>query len=206
MQGWTGRPNALDNVHKYFDELQDCMTDQTMDGFLASVEKRAFRIAMLATSNRDDALDLVQDAMMKLVQKYSDKTADDWKPLFYRILESRILDWHRKQNFRRPFRAFLKPLSNDDGESDADPLAQQADSEQVMPDFKMQDSQFMQDLEIALKTLPVRQQQVFLLRLWEGMDIKETAIAMQCSESSVKTHYSRALAKLQSCLEEHHHD
>ncbi len=206
MQGWTGRPNALDNVHNYFDELQDCMTDQTMDGFLASVEKRAFCMAMLATSNRDDALDLVQDAMMKLVQKYSDKTADDWKPLFYRILETRILDWHRKQNFRRPFRAFLKPLANDDGESVADPIAQQADIDQVMPDFKMQDTQFMQDLEAALKTLPVRQQQVFLLRLWEGMDIKETAIAMNCSQSSVKTHYARALAKLQSCLEEHHHD
>lgn len=206
MQSWTAKQHALDNVHKYFDELQDCMTDQSMDGFLASVEKRAFRMAMLATSNRDDALDLVQDAMMKLVQKYSHKTADDWKPLFYRILESRILDWHRKQNFRRPFRAWLKPLQNDDGESHADPIAQHADVDQVMPDFKMQDSQFMQDLEAALKTLPVRQQQVFLLRLWEGLDIKETAMAMQCSESSVKTHYARALAKLQSCLEAHQHD
>lgn len=182
------------------------MTDQNIDGFLASVEKRAFHIAMLATSNRDDALDLVQEAMMKLVQKYSDKTANDWKPLFYRILQSRILDWHRKQNFRRPFRAWLKPLDNDHGESNENPIEQQPDIEQINPDFKVQDSQFMQALEAALKTLPIRQQQVFLLRLWEGMDIKETAIAMQCSESSVKTHYSRALAKLQSSLKEHHHD
>ncbi len=206
MLNLTAKQSGLEVVHNYFDELQDCMTDQTMAGFLASVEKRAFRIAMLATSNRDDALDLVQEAMMKLVQKYSDKTIDDWKPLFYRILESRILDWHRKQNFRRPFRAWLKPLANDDSTSDEDPLMQQPDLAQVMPDFKLQDSQFMQDLEAALKTLPLRQQQVFLLRLWEGLDIKETALAMQCSQSSVKTHYSRALTKLQSCLEEHRHD
>ncbi len=199
-------PNALDNVDKVFDELQDCMTDQTMDGFLASVEKRAFRIAMLATRNREDALDLVQDAMMKLVQKYSDKTPADWKPLFYRILESRILDWHRKQNFRRPFRVLLKPRQKEDNESAEDPLMQQPALDQVMPDFKIQNAEFIQALEAALKTLPIRQQQVFLLRLWEGLDIRETAKAMQCSESSVKTHYARALAKLQSSLQEYHND
>ncbi len=170
-----------------------------MQVFLAEIEHRAFRIAKIATGNRDDALDIVQDAMMKLVQKYSTYDEASWKPLFYAILESRIMDWHRRQSVRNRFRSWLY---RDEGETE-DPIEQQPTAMGDFPDFQLEGAQFMQALEAALQNLPLRQQQVFLLRLWEGLDISETSQAMQCSESSVKTHYARALAKLREALKEY---
>jgi len=172
-----------------------------MHVFLAEIETRAFRMAQLATGNRDDALDIVQDAMMKLVQKYSTHDKASWKPLFYSILESRILDWHRRQQVRNRFRSWLHWDTDDEDAEDA--LAQHPAETSIIPDFQLQDAQFMQNLELALQALPLRQQQVFLLRIWEGLDINQTAAAMQCSESSVKTHYARALEKLREQLEGH---
>jgi RNA polymerase sigma-70 factor (ECF subfamily) len=172
-----------------------------MQTFLASIEGRAFSMAQYATGNREEALDIVQDAMMKLVQKYGENPAEQWKPLFYSILQTRILDWHRRQSVRNRMRSWL---NWDDDEEAEDMLEQQPDTPAASPDVKLQDAQFMQSLNIELSALPLRQQQVFLLRVWEGMDIAETAIAMQCSESSVKTHYARALQKLRQQLDNHH--
>ncbi len=171
-----------------------------MQTFLASIEGRAFSMALYATGNRDEALDIVQDAMMKLVQKYGTHPAEQWKPLFYSILQTRILDWHRRQSVRNRMRSWL---NWDDDEEAEDMLEQQPDTPATAPDVKLQDAQFMQSLNVELSALPLRQQQVFLLRVWEGMDIAETAVAMQCSESSVKTHYARALKKLREQLDNH---
>ena len=171
-----------------------------MQSFLADIEGRAFSIAQFATGNREDALDIVQDTMMKLVQNYSTYEQSSWKPLFYSILQTRILDWHRRQSVRNRFRSWLHWDEEDDAEN---PLEQVADVPQVAPDMQLQDAQFSGALNRALGQLPLRQQQVFLLRVWEGMDISETALAMQCSESSVKTHYARALEKLRTQLEGH---
>jgi RNA polymerase sigma-70 factor, ECF subfamily len=171
-----------------------------MELFLAEIQGRAFRMAQLATGNRDEALDIVQDAMMKLVQKYSTHDKATWKPLFYSILESRILDWHRRQQVRNRFRSWLHWDADEDAE---DALEQHPAEITSIPDFQLQDAQFMQSLELALQSLPLRQQQVFLLRIWEGLDISQTAEAMSCSESSVKTHYARALEKLRNLLQEH---
>jgi RNA polymerase sigma-70 factor (ECF subfamily) len=171
-----------------------------MEAFLAEIERRAFRMAQLATGNRDDALDIVQDAMIKLVQKYSNHPPSSWKPLFYSILESRIMDWHRRQTVRNRFRSWLdKPTDDEDTE---DRLEQQPADISSFPDIQLQDAEFMAHLNQALSEMPLRQQQVFLLRIWEGLDISDTAKAMQCSESSVKTHYSRALEKLRIALKE----
>jgi RNA polymerase sigma-70 factor, ECF subfamily len=171
-----------------------------MEAFLAEIERRAFRIAQLATGNRDDALDIVQDAMIKLVQKYSNHPSSSWKPLFYSILESRIMDWHRRQTVRNRFRSWLNSPS--DEEDTEDQLEQQPADISSFPDIQLQDTEFMEHLNEALSELPLRQQQVFLLRIWEGLDISDTAKAMQCSESSVKTHYSRALEKLKIALKD----
>lgn len=173
-----------------------------MQEFLASIESRAFRMTQIATLNRDDALDIVQDAMMKLVQKYSDKPPEDWKPLFYSILQTRILDWHRRQSVRNRLRSWLW-FADDESDSE-DSLEQIADTLNQTPDKLLQDAEFSTALNLALSGLPVRQQQVFLLRLWEGLDIRDTAIVMKCSESSVKTHYARALEKLREQLQHHH--
>ena len=171
-----------------------------MEAFLADIERRAFRIAQLATGNRDDALDIVQDAMIKLVQKYSNHPSSSWKPLFYSILESRIMDWHRRQTVRNRFRSWLN--SSSDEEDTEDQLELQPADISSFPDIQLQDAEFMEHLNAALSALPLRQQQVFLLRIWEGLDISDTAKAMQCSESSVKTHYSRALEKLKIALKD----
>ncbi len=173
-----------------------------MQEFLASIESRAFRMAQIATLNRDDALDIVQDAMMKLVQKYSDKPPKDWKPLFYTILQTRILDWHRRQSVRNRLRSWLS-FADDESDSE-DGLEQIADTPDQTPDKLLQDAEFSTALNVALSGLPLRQQQVFLLRLWEGLDIRDTAIVMKCSESSVKTHYARALEKLREQLQHHY--
>ena len=171
-----------------------------MQNFLSSIEGRAFSMAQFATKNREDALDIVQDSMFKLVQKYSAQPAEQWKPLFYSILQTRILDWHRRQSVHNRFRSWLHWDEEDDSEN---PIEQVADAPQAAPDMALQDVQFGDDLNKALNVLPLRQQQVFLLRVWEGMDIAETAKVMQCSESSVKTHYTRALEKLKLQLGAH---
>jgi RNA polymerase sigma-70 factor, ECF subfamily len=171
-----------------------------MEAFLAEIERRAFRMAQLATGNRDDALDIVQDTMIKLVQKYSNHPPSSWKPLFYSILESRIMDWHRRQSVRNRFRSWLDRPSDD--EDTEDQLEQQPADISSFPDIQLQDAEFMEYLNQALSEMPLRQQQVFLLRIWEGLDISDTAKAMQCSESSVKTHYSRALEKLRIALKD----
>lgn len=171
-----------------------------MEAFLAEIERRAFRMAQLATGNRDDALDIVQDTMIKLVQKYSNHPPSSWKPLFYSILESRIMDWHRRQSVRNRFRSWLDRPSDD--EDTEDQLEQQPADISSFPDIQLQDAEFMEHLNLALSEMPLRQQQVFLLRIWEGLDISDTAKAMQCSESSVKTHYSRALDKLRIALKD----
>lgn len=173
-------------------------SDQALQRFLIGIEGRAFRIAQIATGQREEALDLVQDAMFKLVRKYADSPEQAWQPLFYTVLQSGIRDWHRRQAVRNRFRRWFY---HDDDEEAEDPLEQQPAEASTAPDSRLQDGQFRDHLERALGTLPYRQQQAFLLRVWEGMDISDTAKAMQCSESSVKTHYARALEKLREQLE-----
>jgi RNA polymerase sigma-70 factor (ECF subfamily) len=169
-----------------------------MQKFLASIEGRAFRIAQFATRNRDDALELVQESMLKLVQKYSEHDAAEWNALFYSILQSRIRDWHRRQSVRNRFRHWFNSGDDEDAEDQLEqlPAAQASD-----PAIQLGNEQFMAQLELELAALPYRQQQVFLLRVWEGLDVTQTAAVMQCSESAVKTHHARALEKLRGKLE-----
>jgi RNA polymerase sigma-70 factor (ECF subfamily) len=177
---------------------QERATQQNMQNFLAGIEGRAFRIAQFATHNRDDALEIVQEAMMKLVQNYADRTGDEWNALFYSILQTRIRDWHRRQSVRSRFRTWFTWYE----EEDEDALEQFPADTSGEPSTQLENDQFMTQLNRELSSLPYRQQQVFLLRVWEGLDIAQTAAVMQCSESSVKTHHARALQKLREKLEE----
>lgn len=179
----------------------DLPAARAMDQFLATVEQRAFRMAVLATRDRDEALDIVQDAMLKLAHKYAQRAVEEWGPLFTRILQSTILDWHRRQKVRNRWRVILGGKREDDDAED--PLEQQAVAVEPTPDVQAQYSNSMVVLDRAIAQLPLRQQQVFLLRQWDGLDVAETATAMDISEGSVKTHYSRAVQSLRRLLEDH---
>jgi RNA polymerase sigma-70 factor, ECF subfamily len=175
-------------------------TSRALDQFLAGVEKRAFKIAQLGLRNADDALDAVQDSMMKLVQSYAARPADEWRPLFYRILTNRVRDMQRRRTVRGRIMAWL-PAGDAEDDDEYDPIAQ-APSPEVSPARRLELDEAIGALEIAVAELPARQQQAFLLRNFEGLDVAETASAMGCSEGSVKTHYFRALENLRARLGE----
>jgi RNA polymerase sigma-70 factor (ECF subfamily) len=172
---------------------------QELNKFLASVEVRAFKIAQAALRHEDDALDAVQDAMLQLSRAYSGRPAAEWKPLFYRILENRIRDVQRRRTVRARVISWLPFRGNDSEEEEPDPIAQ-APSQDPSPGRRLELDEAMSAIEKAVAGLPRRQQQVFLLRTLEGLDVADTAKAMGCSEGSVKTHYFRALQTLRAQL------
>ncbi|WP_395643099.1 RNA polymerase sigma factor [Rudaea sp.] len=174
---------------------------RALDQFLRGVERRALRMAELACGNRDDALDIVQDTMCAFVRNYAAKTETDWPPLFHRVLDSRLNDFHRRRTVRSRWLAVFERKSADDDE--LDPVEQAQDLQDPGPLLRLAGSEAGKALDAALKELPLRQRQAFLLRMWEGFDVATTARAMQCSEGSVKTHLSRALAALRRALEDH---
>ncbi len=175
--------------------------ERQLNQFLAEVERRALRIAEIAVRDRDEALDLVQDAMIKLVRNYAERDTDEWAPLFYRILQNGIRDWHRRQLVRnRVMVWFRRPQTND---NDYDVIAAAPDPAGRSPDEELQNAEAMQSLEVAVYELPARQREAFMLRTFEGLDVAGTAVAMGCSQGSVKTHYSRAVHSLRDKLQEH---
>lgn len=175
--------------------------NDSIEQFLIKSEKRAFLMARIATRDEDVALDIVQDAMLKLVTKYGKKSSQDWPPLFYRILQSRINDWHRRQNVRNKWRSwFSNEKDNIEDEPRESSLENHSNEADIQPDGGLQSFEFGETLEKAIGELPLRQQQAFMLRAWEQYSTAETSKIMQCSEGSVKTHYSRALNALKQQL------
>ncbi|PCJ50340.1 MAG: RNA polymerase sigma factor [Gammaproteobacteria bacterium] len=172
--------------------------DNSLEYFLASIEKKAYRMAEIATKNQSDALDIVQDAMIKLVEKYADRPASEWKPLFYRILHNHIMDYFRRKKIYRRLFFWKNPYQQD---AEGDDVISRA-SDHITQEREISGRRNLQQIIKALKELPPRQQQCFMLRSWEGLSVRETALAMGCSEGSVKTHYSRAKISLKNTLVE----
>jgi RNA polymerase sigma-70 factor (ECF subfamily) len=173
---------------------------QALERFLADVERRAYRIAQLSVGDGDEALDIVQDAMIRLARGYGDRPPAEWRPLFFRILANRITDQQRRGSVRRRVFAWFAPRADDD---DDDPIADAPDPAPVAPDAVAERDEAMQALAVALRGLPARQREAFLLREFEGLDVAGTAAAMGCSEGSVKTHYFRAVHSLRAVLGDH---
>jgi len=180
-------------------------TQQEISQFLTEVERRAFKQAMFALRDEHGALDVVQDAMLKLTEKYAGKPASELPLLFQRILQNAIHDHFRRQKVRSTWTTLLSALGKgEEKDEDYDPLetlAAKSDSNaNVDPAQRAEQGQIMSVIEQALGRLPARQREAFLLRYWEELDVAEAAAAMGCSEGSVKTHCSRAVHALAEML------
>jgi len=172
-----------------------------MDDFLASVEQQAYRIAFMALSDHDEALDVVQDAMISLVTKYRDRPESEWRTLFFSILHNRMTDSHRKNTRKRKLFGWFD-RSDDSNEIEA--MERVEGDAGLQPGQSLQDDETMTSIESAVQGLPLRQQEAFMLRMVEGFDTNETAKIMGCSAGSVKTHLSRALGALKEVLDEYY--
>ena len=159
-------------------------------------------MAMVSLGSREDALDVVQEAMLQLVKHYSDKSTDELRPLFYRILHNKINDTHRRNNVRNRFKGWLPVFRDKEGDyEEEDPFQNVPAPKQSSPEQENEQIQEIARIERALQLLPFRQQQAFMLRCWEGLSTRDAALSMRCSEGTVKTHYSRALQSLRLQLE-----
>ncbi|PAJ74770.1 RNA polymerase sigma factor [Pseudoalteromonas sp. NBT06-2] len=172
----------------------------TMEAFLMDIEKRAYHMAFFACGSHADALDLLQDSMLKLVINYKERPSNEWKALFYKILQNKIRDWHRHQKVRNLV-FFWKTNTQDD---ETEIFSSQIDysNQTNTPDKKFEKTAQQTAALHYLKQLSCKQQQCFLLRSWEGLSVAHTADVMGCSQGSVKTHYSRAVTKLKTLMEE----
>ena len=173
----------------------------TLEEFLKYIERRAFHMARLSTRQIDDAHDIVQEAMYKLIEKYAHKQPLDWKPLFFTILNSKITDYYRRNSIKD--KVFFKSkaiTSEDDYCLDWESYSATASSTSE-PDVQFLQQRNIHELSRCIEQLSHRQKQAFMMRCWEGYSTQETANLMACSEGSVKTHYSRAISKLKNTLE-----
>jgi RNA polymerase sigma-70 factor (ECF subfamily) len=182
-------------------------TEQELSDFLKSVEKRAFKRTVYAVRDDEAALDIVQESMIKLAQKYGDHPAAEFPMLFQRIVSNTTLDWFRRQKTRRALFSNLSDFESDDEDGDFDLLEslEVLDESQAAEaaDTALSRQQVLTVIDEEVQKLPARQREAFLLRYWEEMDVAETAAAMGCSEGSVKTHCSRAVAALAKSLKAH---
>ena len=188
--------NPDSNTHRRKEILLE-QHERLLDQFLADVQKRAWRMAEIATDNREDAFDIVQDAMSKFTEKYRSRQVHEWGALFHTVLQSRIRDWYRRETVRNRFRVWFGR------EDEQDLMENVADEKMRTPEQMLHNSQSMTVLDQAIRRLPLRQQQALMLRIFEGMDVEQTACVMGCSSGSVKTHYSRAVHTLREQLGEH---
>lgn len=158
------------------------------------------RVAEIATRSRDDALDIVQDAMLHLARAYGRRPPGEWAPLFHRIVENKVRDWQRRQTVRNRIFFWRAPGVDADEELSLESLA----PDLSLPDAteRLMQAEAMQRLELAIALLPARQRQAFVLRVWDGLSTEDAATAMGCSDGSVKTHLSRALTALRAQLGE----
>lgn len=189
--------------HSKIPRISVLASQRELSDFLAASERRAFKQAMYAVRNEESALDIVQDSMMKLAEKYGDRPAEELPMLFQRIMQNTIRDYYRRSRIRSLWTTLLSALTPNDDE-DFDPLetiaVESGSYTPNTPDGQLQQSQVLAIIEKEIQQLPTRQREAFLMRYWEDMDVAETASAMGCSEGSVKTHCSRATHALATAL------
>lgn len=179
-------------------------SESELTEFLKSVEKRAFKRSVYHVRNEESALDIVQDSMMKLAEHYGHKPVEELPMLFQRILSNCTLDWFRRQKVQNALFSNLSSFESSNEEEDFDLLeALDASSSSDLGESaenSTERAQTLREIEAEIQQLPGRQREAFLMRYWEELDVAETAAAMGCSQGSVKTHCSRAVAALSKAL------
>jgi RNA polymerase sigma-70 factor (ECF subfamily) len=175
-----------------------------LSAFLKGVERRAFKQAVFAVREQEAALDIVQDAMLRLAEKYGDRPSAELPLLFHRIMQNAIRDWFRRQKVRSLWTTLLSSLTPNREDDDQDPLetleAADGSNQEASPADLLERSQVLELIEEEVSKLPERQREAFIMRYWEELDVAETARRMRCSEGSVKTHCSRATHTLAAAL------
>ena len=187
--------------HSFFTSFM--ASTQELSDFLRDCERRAYKQTVYAVRDDHAALDIVQDAMLKLAEKYADRPVTEYPMLFQRILQNTMRDFWRRQKVRNLWTTLLSSFgAGKDGEDDFDPLDTiDVEDESDNPQTQLERSQTMALIEKAIEKLPTRQREAFVLRYWEEMDVAETALTMGCSQGSVKTHCSRAVHTLAGLLQ-----
>ena len=179
-------------------------TDKELSDFLETVERRAFKQAVYAVRKDEAALDIVQDAMIKLAEKYGDKPAGELPMLFQRILQNTIHDYFRREKVRNTWVSLFSSMGDPNEHEDFDLLetfaAEEGSEAAESTADKIEREQVLAQIDEEIQKLPARQREAFLMRYWEDMDVAETAATMGCSEGSVKTHCSRATHALAQAL------
>ncbi|WP_137720054.1 RNA polymerase sigma factor [Methylobacillus flagellatus] len=180
-------------------------TSQELADFLAQVERRAFKQTAYAVRDDHAALDIVQDAMLKLAENYAQRPVTEFPMLFQRILQNTMRDFWRRQKVRSFWTTLMSSFTGKQDDDEEHDLLETLEVEQPgnNPEQQLERSQTIAIIEQALQKLPHRQRQAFVLRYWEELDVAETAAAMGCSEGSVKTHCSRAVHTLAAALQHH---
>lgn len=175
-------------------------TEQHFRLFVEKMTGRALVMMESSSGHHDVAMDIVQESFIALHQNYLKRPVEEWTPLFYTILNHRLMDWHRREQRKQKRFAWFKPILMELEESEVDPALLVEDTRNINPAEFLSQSHTIEEIQKAIARLPIRQQQAFLLRAWENMDTKTTAQIMECSEGSVKTHYHRAIQTLRSNL------
>jgi RNA polymerase sigma-70 factor (ECF subfamily) len=179
-------------------------TDKELSDFLASVEKRAFKRTVYAVRSDDSALDIVQDAMIKLAEKYADRPPAELPLIFQRILSNATMDWFRREKVRHALMSNMSDFDGAEPDGDFDLLETLQVAEGSLGAESASDvvsrAQILRLIDAQVAELPGRQREAFLLRYWEEFDVAETAAVMGCSQGSVKTHCSRAVQALAKAL------
>lgn len=179
-----------------------------LEVFLAGAEQQAYRMARHALRDHEQALDVVQDSMLKLVEHYAAKPANEWPALFFTIVNNRITDARRgRGGFNKLVSLFAPRHDGEDGEVDLSDFLVELDNpadraRANQPEHAAVTRELRQAIERAVAKLPLRQRHVYLLRECQGFDIKDTAAILGCSEGAVKQHHFRAMQALRGLLTE----
>lgn len=201
----AGAQASFANISRQTREGATLASRSELSQFLEGIEKRAFKQAVFAVRDEEAALDIVQDAMLRLAEKYGHRPVSELPMLFHRIMQNAIRDWYRRQKVRSLWTTLLSSLgSGREDDDEQDPLETMlpgiGSNSREAPAERFEQAQVLEIIEQEISRLPARQREAFILRYWEELDVAETARAMNCSEGSVKTHCSRAAHALQAAL------